>query len=79
MSREYTASCAVCGGPGEPECPCEGQRLQQCIDQAEKTWIESWVGKTRYEHIIPFYFILFFGFELFTCAVHTNLSPVNGL
>ncbi|KIW07501.1 uncharacterized protein PV09_01466 [Verruconis gallopava] len=47
MNQDFTASCAVCGGPGEPDCPCEGERLQQCIDQAEKNWIESWVSKIR--------------------------------
>ena len=51
MQRDYTANCAVCGGPGEPECPCEGTRLQQCINQAETKWIESWISKTRY--ILP--------------------------
>src|SRR5262249_12791330 len=36
-----------CGGPSEPECPCEGERLKLCIDTAEKRWIESWVSNTR--------------------------------
>jgi hypothetical protein len=48
MNREYTANCAICNGPGDPECPCEGDRLKMAIDQAEKKWIESWIAKTRY-------------------------------
>jgi len=48
--QQYNQSCAVCGGPGEPDCNCEGERLQQCINQAEKAWIESWMVKTRYDH-----------------------------
>ncbi|KAE9982524.1 hypothetical protein EG328_010806 [Venturia inaequalis] len=47
MNRDYTANCAICNGPGDPECPCEGDRLKIAIDQAEKKWIESWVAKTR--------------------------------
>jgi hypothetical protein len=23
--QNYIANCAVCGGPGDPECPCEGK------------------------------------------------------
>jgi hypothetical protein len=45
--RDYTASCAICGGPGDPECPCEGKRLEIAIEQAEKRWIEGWISKTR--------------------------------
>ena len=44
---DLTANCAICGGPGEPECPCEGRRLEQAIDQAEKRWIETWIARTR--------------------------------
>jgi len=47
MNRDYTANCAICNGPGDPECPCEGDRLKIAIDQAEKKWIESWIAKTR--------------------------------
>lgn len=50
--RDFTASCAICGGPGDPECPCEGTRLKIAVEQAEKRWIETWVGKTRYALLI---------------------------
>jgi len=46
--RNYVPSCAVCGGPSDPECPCEGERLRLCIDAAEKRWIESWITKIRF-------------------------------
>jgi hypothetical protein len=52
MNRDYTANCAICNGPGDPECPCEGDRLKIAIDQAEKKWIESWIGKTRYDMLV---------------------------
>jgi hypothetical protein len=44
----YTASCAVCGGPADPDCSCESHRLNMSIDQAERRWLDKWREDTRY-------------------------------
>ncbi|KAF2400467.1 hypothetical protein EJ06DRAFT_464178, partial [Trichodelitschia bisporula] len=48
---DYTPNCAICNGPGDPECPCEGDRLKIAIDQAEKRWIETWIARTSREWV----------------------------
>ena len=46
-TREITANCAVCNGPGDPECPCESTALKKAVSQAEQRWIESWMAMIR--------------------------------
>ncbi|KAF2674385.1 hypothetical protein BT63DRAFT_8850 [Microthyrium microscopicum] len=47
--RDYQASCAVCGGPADPDCAsgCESTRLNMAIAQAETQWLDKWREKTR--------------------------------
>lgn len=56
--RDYIPNCAICGRPGEPECPCEGERLELCVNAAEKRWIESWVTKIRFVQLLSLFILI---------------------
>ncbi|KAF2261960.1 hypothetical protein CC78DRAFT_445818, partial [Lojkania enalia] len=52
-------NCAICNAPAYPECPCESERLQIAVKQAEKRAMEArldeirdWVISHARQHIL---------------------------
>lgn len=56
---EAAPNCAICNAPADPECPCESERLQIAVKQAEKramdarlAEIRDWVISHARQHIL---------------------------
>ncbi|KAF2178231.1 hypothetical protein K469DRAFT_731721 [Zopfia rhizophila CBS 207.26] len=65
---DTSPNCAICNAPANPECPCESERLQIAVKQAEQRAMESrlaeikdWVISHARQHILN-------GFERLTSA-----------
>lgn len=41
-------NCAICNAPANPECPCEAERLQIAVKQAEHRAMETKLAEIRY-------------------------------
>lgn len=41
-------NCAICNGPSDPECPCEAERLQIAVKQAENRAMDERLADIRY-------------------------------
>lgn len=42
-------NCAICNAPAYPECPCEADRMQIAVKQAEARIMEDRLSEIRYE------------------------------
>ncbi|KAH7135604.1 hypothetical protein B0J11DRAFT_547483 [Dendryphion nanum] len=56
---DASPNCAICNAPADPECPCESERLQIAVKQAEKRAMEGrlaeirdWVVSHARQHIL---------------------------
>jgi hypothetical protein len=41
-------NCAICNAPAYPECPCESERLQIAVKQAEHRVMDTKLAEIRY-------------------------------
>lgn len=46
-------SCAICSAPTHAACPCESERLQIALDQAESRAMDNRLAEIRYFHLYP--------------------------
>lgn len=45
---EAAPNCAICNAPAYPECPCESERLQIAVKQAEQRAMDEKLSELRY-------------------------------
>ena len=45
-------NCAICNAPAYPECPCESERLQIAVKQAEQRAMEERMAEIRYTPLL---------------------------
>jgi hypothetical protein len=45
---DVAPNCAICNAPAYPECPCEAERLQMAVKQAEQRAMDERMVVIRY-------------------------------